>query len=164
MLTKDVIKKLNDQVIKEMYASNLYLNMSSWCYTHRYDGAGLFLFEHAKEESGHATKLITYLNETDSPLTLDKVDKPESNFKSLLDVFEKTYDHEIKVTKSINELVELAFSTKDYSTFNFLQWYVAEQHEEETLFRGIKDKIKLAGSSDTSLYLIDEYIKGLAGK
>lgn len=164
MLTKDVIKKLNDQVVKEMYASNLYLNMSSWCYTHRYDGAGLFLFEHAKEESGHATKLITYLNETDSPLTLDKVDKPESNFKSLLDVFEKTYDHEIKVTKSINELVELAFSTKDYSTFNFLQWYVAEQHEEETLFRGIKDKIKLAGSSDTSLYLIDEYIKGLAGK
>lgn len=164
MLTKDVIKKLNDQVVKEMYASNLYLNMSSWCYTHRYDGAGLFLFEHAKEESGHATKLITYLNETDSPLTLDKIDKPESNFKSLLDVFEKTYDHELKVTKSINELVELAFSTKDYSTFNFLQWYVAEQHEEETLFRGIKDKIKLAGSSDTSLYLIDEYIKGLAGK
>lgn len=164
MLTKDIIKKLNDQVVKEMYASNLYLNMSSWCYTHRYDGAGLFLFEHAKEESGHATKLITYLNETDSPLTLDKIDKPESNFKSLLDVFEKTYDHELKVTKSINELVELAFSTKDYSTFNFLQWYVAEQHEEETLFRGIKDKIKLAGSSDTSLYLIDEYIKGLAGK
>ncbi|RAX54945.1 ferritin [Helicobacter sp. 16-1353] len=164
MLSKEVIKKLNEQVVKEMSASNLYLNMSSWCYTHRYDGAGLFLFEHAKEENSHATKLITYLNETDSLLTLDKIDKPESNFKSLLDVFERTYEHELKVTKSINELVELAFTTKDYSTFNFLQWYVAEQHEEETLFRGIKDKIKLAGDSDTSLYLIDQYIKGLAGQ
>lgn len=140
MLSKDVIKKLNEQVVREMSASNLYLNMSSWCYTHRYDGAGLFLFEHAKEENEHATKLINYLNETDSPLILEKIDKPEANFKSLLDVFEKTYNHELKVTKSINELVELTLSLKDYSTFNFLQWYVSEQHEEETLFRGIKDK------------------------
>ena len=79
-------------------------------------------------------------------------------------MFEKTYEHELKVTKSINELVDLAFNLKDYSTFNFLQWYVSEQHEEETLFRGIKDKISLAGNSDTSLYLIDEYIKNLTGK
>lgn len=164
MLLDEIVKKLNDQVVKEMYASNLYLNMSSWCYTNGYDGAGMFLFEHAKEESSHATKLITYLNETDSLLVLKAIDKPESNFNSLLDVFEKTYEHELKVTKSINELVDLAFSLKDYSTFNFLQWYVSEQHEEETLFRGIKDKISLAGSSDTSLYLIDEYIKGLTGK
>ena len=126
MLTKEVIKKLNEQVVKEMYASNLYLNMSSWCHTNRYDGAGSFLFEHAKEESDHATKLITYLNETDSLLVLEAVEKPESNFKSLLDVFEKTYNHELKVTKSINELVELTLKVKDYSTFNFLQWYVAE--------------------------------------
>lgn len=164
MLSNEVIKKLNEQVVNETYASNLYFNMSSWCYTHRYDGAGLFLFEHAKEESTHATKLISYLNETDSLLTLESIEKPESNFKSLLDVFEKTYEHELKITKSINELVELALNVKDYSTFNFLQWYVAEQHEEETLFRGIKDKISLAGNSDTSLYLIDEYIKGLTGK
>ena len=164
MLSKEIIKKLNEQVVHEMYASNLYLNMSSWCYTHRYDGAGIFLFEHAKEESDHATKLITYLNETDSLLVLDAVEKPESNFKSLLDVFEKTYKHELKVTKLINELVDLALKMKDYSTFNFLQWYVEEQHQEETLFRGIKDKICLAGDSDTSLYLIDEYIKGLTGK
>lgn len=164
MLTEEIIKKLNEQVVHEMHASNLYLNMSSWCYTHRYDGAGLFLFEHAKEESGHATKIITYLNETDSPLVLSQVDKPESEFKSLLQIFEKTYDHELKVTKLINELVDLALNKKDYSTFNFLQWYVAEQHEEETLFRGIKDKIKLAGDVSTSLYLIDEYIKNLVGK
>ena len=118
MLSNEIIKKLNEQVVKEMYASNLYFNMSSWCYTHRYDGAGMFLFEHAKEESSHATKLITYLNETDSLLVLTAIEQPESSFKSLLDVFEKTYEHELKVTKSINELVDLAFNLKDYSTFN----------------------------------------------
>ncbi|OBV29713.1 ferritin [Helicobacter sp. CLO-3] len=164
MLSKEVIKKLNSQVVEEMYASNLYLSMSSWCYTHRFDGAGAFLFDHASQESDHAKKLITYLNETDSALTITQIDKPEADFKSLLDVFERTYKHELSITKSINELVEFTLAHKDYSTFNFLQWYVAEQHEEEALFRGIVDKIKLVGDGGNSLYLVDQYIKGLAGK
>lgn len=51
---------------------------------------------------------------------------------------------------------------KDYSTFNFLQWYVSEQHEEEALFRGIVDKIKLISDNGNGLYLADQYIKNLA--
>ncbi len=161
MLSKEILKKLNEQVVKEMYASNLYLSMSSWCYTNRFDGSGKFLFEHASQESDHAKRLITYLNETDSELALSAIEKPESNFKSLLEVFEKTYKHELDITKSINDLVELTLKQKDYSTFNFLQWYVAEQHEEEALFRGIVDKIKLVGNAENSLYLVDQYIKAL---
>ena len=164
MLSKEVIARLNDQVAKEMFASNLYLSMSSWCYTHRFDGAGAFLFEHASQESEHAKKLITYLNETDSKLKLQAIKEPESSFASLLDVFTKTYEHEVGITQSINELVDFTLAQKDFSTFNFLQWYVAEQHEEEALFRGIVDKIKLVGDSGNSLYLVDQYIKTLLGK
>ena len=147
MLSKKVAKKLNEQVAKEMYAANLYLSMSSWCYTHRFDGAGKFLFDHAGEESDHAKKIITYLNETDSKVIITEVAAPESNFNGLLDVFEKTYAHEQKITQSINNLVDCTLQSKDYPTFNFLQWYVSEQHEEEALFRGIVDKIKLIGSN-----------------
>ena len=161
MLSKKVAKKLNEQVAKEMYAANLYLSMSSWCYTHRFDGAGKFLFDHAGEESDHAKKIITYLNETDSPLVIAPIKQPESEFTSLLNVFERTYEHELSITASINDLVEFMLEQKDYSTFNFLQWYVAEQHEEEALFRGIVDKIKLVGDGGNSLYLVDQYIKGL---
>ncbi|MWV63203.1 ferritin [Helicobacter saguini] len=164
MLTKEVIKKLSEQVVKEMNASNLYLSMSSWCYTNRYDGAGQFLFEHASQESDHARKLITYLNETDARLELDAIEKPKHDFKGLLDVFEQTYEHELYITKSINELVDYMLKQKDYSTFNFLQWYVAEQHEEEALFRGIVDKIKLIGKESNGLFLADSYIKSLSGK
>ncbi len=164
MLSKDVIKKLNEQVAKEMYASNLYLSMSSWCFHNRFDGAGQFLFTHAGQESDHAKKLITYLNETDSAVELQSIEKPSSTFKSLIDVFEQTYEHELSITKSINELVSFMLETKDYSTFNFLQWYVAEQHEEEALFRGIIDKIKLIGEQNHGLYLADQYIKSLIGK
>ncbi|RDU64630.1 ferritin [Helicobacter didelphidarum] len=164
MLSKEVINKLNEQVSKEMYASNLYLSMSSWCYNNRYEGAGQFLFEHAGQESDHARKLVTYLNETDSKVELQAIAKPNSEFKDLLDVFEQTYKHELEITQSINDLVSFMLEQKDYSTFNFLQWYVAEQHEEEALFRGIIDKIKLIGDKSNGLYLADQYIKSLSGK
>ncbi len=162
MLTQETIGLLNQQVAKEMYASNLYLSMSSWCYEHSFDGAGLFLFDHAGEESDHAKKLITYLNETDSKVELSTIPAPRSDFKSLLEVFEATLQHEQEITKSINELTNFVFSNKDFSTFNFLQWYVAEQHEEEALFRGIVDKIRLIGEGGNGLYLADQYLKNLA--
>lgn len=162
MLLKEVVKLLNEQINKEMYASNLYLSMSSWCYENSLDGAGLFLFNHASEESDHAKRLITYLNETDSHVDLKEIKQPEQNFSSLLDVFEKTFEHEQFITNSINFLVEQMLHYKDYSTFNFLQWYVSEQHEEEALFRGIVDKIKLIGNHGNGLYLADQYIKNLA--
>ncbi len=82
----------------------------------------------------------------------------------MLDVFEKTYAHEQKITQSINELVDFTLQSKDYPTFNFLQWYVSEQHEEEALFRGIVDKIKLIGSNGDGPYLADRFIKELASK
>ncbi|MDY4427377.1 MAG: non-heme ferritin [Helicobacter sp.] len=161
MITQDIVKLLNEQIAKEMFAANLYLSMSSWCYENSFDGAGLFLFQHADEESGHAKRLITYLNETDSKVIITEVATPESNFNGLLDVFEKTYAHEQKITQSINNLVDCTLQSKDYPTFNFLQWYVSEQHEEEALFRGIVDKIKLIGSNGDGLYLADRFIKEL---
>ena len=162
MVSSDVVKMLNEQIAKEMYAANLYLSMSSWCYENSFDGAGLFLFQHAGEESDHAKKLITYLNETDSKVQISQIKAPESDFKGLLDVFEKTYAHEQKITQSINDLVDFTLQKKDYPTFNFLQWYVNEQHEEEALFRGIVDKIKLIGVKDDGPYLADRFIKELA--
>ena len=161
MVLENVVKMLNEQIAKEMYAANLYLSMSSWCYENSFDGAGLFLFQHAGEESDHAKRLITYLNETDSKVKIARVDEPESQFSSLLDVFEKTYAHEQKITQSINDLVDFTLTNKDYPTFNFLQWYVNEKHEEEALFRGIVDKIRLIGSGDNGLYLADRFIKDL---
>lgn len=161
MLSAEVVNLLNEQVKKEMFASNLYLNMSSWCYKNHFDGAGEFLFAHAEEERDHATKLIKYLNDTDSKAVIDTIAKPESEFDSLLDVFEKIYTHELSITESITNLVDFTLSKKDFSTFNFLQWYVSEQHEEEALFRSILDKIKLIGEASHGPYLADEYIKSL---
>ena len=77
-------------------------------------------------------------------------------------LFEEVYEHEKFITAKINALVEQTFAEKDYASFQFLQWYVAEQHEEEHLFKSILDKFNLVGSAGISLYHVDKDLEGLA--
>ncbi len=161
MLSKAIIDKLNEQINLEFYSSNIYLQMSAWCAHRGYAGAAGFLLRHADEEMEHMQKLFDYVSETGGLPLLGKIDAPKSEYKSLKEIFEITLEHEKLVTSKINELVEVTFANKDYSTFNFLQWYVAEQHEEETLFSGIIDKFNIMGEDGRSLYFIDKELATL---
>ena len=155
MLSANVIKLLNDQMNLEFYSSNLYLQMSAWCEQQGFEGAAKFLSAHAAEEMQHMRKLFTYLNETGAQAMISAIEAPSHEYKSLKEVIEITYEHEKLITSKINELVGKTFEEKDYSAFNFLQWYVAEQHEEEKLFNSIIDKFNLLGEDGRSLYFID---------
>ncbi|WP_032092649.1 MULTISPECIES: non-heme ferritin [Pasteurellaceae] len=155
MLNHAITEKLNEQINLEFYSSNIYLQMSAWCDAHGYEGAAAFLLRHADEEMAHMQKLFTYISETGGLPLLGKIEAPKNDYQSLREVFEIILQHEKFVTAKINELVEVTFAHNDYSTFNFLQWYVAEQHEEEKLFSSILDKFNLVGEDGRSLYYID---------
>lgn len=162
MLAQAMIDQLNEQINLEFFSSNLYLQMSAWCEDKGFEGAAEFLRAHATEEMEHMQRLFTYVSETGGLPLLGAIDAPEHNFESLGDVFRKTYEHEQMITEKINTLAHVAFSTQDYSTFNFLQWYVAEQHEEEKLFKGILDKLELVGEDGKALFFIDKDLSALA--
>lgn len=101
-------------------------------------------------------RLFDYINECGGMAEIGALAEPGKEYEDVWKVFEQTYDHEKMITGKINELVDLALAEKDYSTFNFLQWYVAEQHEEENLFKGILDKISLLGQKKgNALYHFD---------
>ena len=164
MLSEKVLNSLNNQIALEQYSSNLYMSAGSWCSANGYEGSAKFLIGHAKEELTHMGKLFSYVLETGAQAVLDKIDKPKSEWSSLKQVFEETLAHELKITESINKLVSQCFESGDYSSFNTLQWYVAEQHEEEALFRSILDKFKLIGDDPRGLFLLDQEIGKAGGK
>lgn len=161
MLKKDVLDLLNQQINLEHFSSNLYLASASWCIAHGFENSGKFLLNHAKEETMHMDKLFSYVLETGSQALIGAIEAPQNEWASLKEVFEETLNHERKVTESINNLVAVCFKTNDFSTFNFLQWYVSEQHEEEALFMGIVDKFKLMGEDGKALFFIDREIGSL---
>jgi ferritin len=162
MLSENLLKKLNTQVTLEFFSSNLYLQMSAWCDYKGLNGSAKFLRAHAAEEKEHMQKIFDYIQDTGALAIIDTIEKPESEYTSLKDIFTKTYQHEKMITVKINELVDIALAEKDYSTFNFLQWYVAEQHEEEKLFKSIIDKIDIIGLEGRGLFMVDREIGNIA--
>ena len=157
-----MIEQLNIQINLEFYSSNLYLQMSAWCEDKGFEGAAEFMRKHADEEMEHMKRLFTYVSETGGMPKIGTIESPSCEFESLGALFRETYEHEQVVTKAINSLAHTAFTTQDYSTFNFLQWYVSEQHEEMKLFKGIIDKIELVGEDGKALFFIDKDLAQMA--
>ncbi len=164
MLSQAMIDQLNAQINLEFFSSNLYLQMSAWCEDKGFEGAAAFMRVHANEEMEHMQRLFTYVSETGALPILGSIAAPKHDFTSLGEVFRETYQHEQMITEQINKLAHVAFTSQDYSTFNFLQWYVAEQHEEEKLFKGILDKIELVGEDGKALFFIDKDLAAMATK
>lgn len=159
MISKNMEAALNHQIELEGYASQYYLAMASWCDREGLEGAAEFLHFQSLEEREHMLKLFHYLSDVDGFAITPAIAQPPLEFKSVQEVFQLVFDHEQKVTQSINELVAICYKENDYNTLNFLQWYVEEQREEENQARSILDKIKLIGGGAQSLYYIDKEMK-----
>ena len=161
MLSKNIAKALNSQIKIEAESSQIYLAMACWAEVKGLEGVAGFMHKHSQEERNHMLKLIKYVNERGGHAQVSALSAPNVIFKSFKEMFEELYKHEIFVSESINELVHISLQEKDYSTHNFLQWYVAEQIEEEAMARTILDKINLIGDDKSGLYLFDRDILNL---
>lgn len=164
MLSKQIEKALNDQLKMEAISSHYYLAMASWAENKGYPGIAEFMYQHSDEERLHMLKLVKYINERGGIADIPAIEKPDFNFNEINDLFQSLYDHEVGVTKSINEVVGECLNERDYSTHNFMQWYVAEQLEEEALAREILDRLNLIGSDKGGMYLFDRDIKSFHQK
>ncbi len=159
MITKKMEETLNRQIELEGYASFLYLSMASWFDKEGLEGCAKFMHRQSEEEKEHMLRIFHYISEVDGHAKAPGIKQPPLEFESVRVLFQQVYEHEQKVTASINKIVDLCYSENDYTTLNFLQWYITEQREEEALMRTIIDKIKLIGEGPLSLYYIDKEIE-----
>lgn len=155
MISKKIEKLLNQQIAMESDSSQFYLAMASWAERSGYNGVSAFLYRHSDEERQHMLKLIKFVNERGGISQLPALKSPPVNFKNVSEVFEQLLKHEVKVSNEINKLVDNCLAEKDYTTHNFLQWYVSEQIEEERLARNLLDKLNLIGGDKGGMYLFD---------
>ncbi|ASB50557.1 ferritin [Alkalitalea saponilacus] len=156
MLNKKVEKALVAQIEKEGYSSNLYLAMASWAETKGMEGVSKWMYAQADEERMHMLKFIAYVNERGGKAIIPAFEKPPVDFDNVHKMFEQVLSHEQYVTKSINDIVGVCLGEKDFTTHNWIQWFVEEQIEEEASAQTIIDKLNLLG--DGGLYLFDRDI------
>ena len=160
MISKKMQDELNKQVNAELYSYYLYLAMSAHLEHQNYTGFAAWMHAQAEEEQMHAMKIYDYLHRVGAKVELEQIDKPKTEWSSPKEIFEDSLEHEKKVTKMINDLVNLAIDEKDHSTRSFLQWFVDEQVEEEDSVQTIIDKFEMIGDNKTSLYLLDKELGG----
>ena len=159
MLSERMQDALNEQVKIEAQSSQVYLAMASWAEIQPgINNITSFFYRHSDEERMHMLKLIHFINDRGGFAVVPELTQPVLTFPSIKHAFQQLLEHEIHVSESINNLVHLALQDKDYATHNFLQWYVAEQIEEEALARTLNDKLELIGDEKSGMYLFDQDI------
>ncbi len=153
---------LNDQITKEAHAAQIYLSYASWASCEGLEGIANFLFRHAQEERNHMMKILEYILERGANVLLKSIPAPLPDPSSVQNCFEKIFEQEIDNTKSIYQLVKLSLDEQDWATWNFLQWFVKEQTEEEALAMKLLSKIKVAGgekATQDAIYLLDRELE-----
>ena len=156
MLSKELEKALNEQINAELWSAYLYLSMSMHFASEGYNGIANWFQIQFKEEQDHATIFMNYINSRDGKVLLAPIEGVDTEWASPIDAFKATLAHEQKVTALINDLYALAEAEHDYATRGKLDWFVAEQVEEEESCKNIIDRLKLIGDNGMAIYMLDQ--------
>ena len=155
MLKETVQEAINKQINAEIHSAYLYLSMSAWFEHEGLSGFANWMKIQYKEELTHATKFFDYVHERNGRVILEPVAGVPADFGGVIDVFEKTLEHEQKVTAMIDELVDVAEKANDRASQSFLQWYVDEQVEEEATVNEILDNLRLIDGQGNGLFMMN---------
>ena len=155
MLDKKIVDLLNGQINKEFFSSFLYLDMANYYYDENLNGFGSWFEVQTQEEYAHAMLFMQYMQNNGHRPLLDTIAKPNIEFKSFKHVLEVTYEHELLISQSINEIYGAAYELKDFRTMQFLDWFVKEQGEEEKNVDELNKRFDLFGGDPKGLYMLD---------
>ena len=156
MISPKLQDAINAQINAEFWSAYLYLSMSQYFESEGHAGIANWFKIQFQEEQAHAEIFMNYLNSRGGRVILAPIAEVQTEWTSPLDAYEHTLAHEEKVTAMINELYHLAVEEKDYATCNKLDWFVAEQVEEEETARGLIDKLKMIGNNGLALYTFNQ--------
>jgi len=159
MLKEKISIALNEQINAEQYSALLYLSMSAWFSDNGLPGFANWMYVQYQEELTHANKFFKYVIERGGKVTLKSISQMDTEFRDVIDVFEKTLKHEQHVTSLINNLFDIAIEEREHATQSFLKWFVDEQVEEEANAQEILDTLKLIGGQGNGIFMLDREMR-----
>jgi ferritin len=163
MLSDKLQKAINNQITHEMYSAYLYLAMSAHFEAGNLPGMARWMRLQAGEEQAHALKFFDYISGRNGRVMLQAIPQPPADFGTPKAVFDQVLKHEQDVTSLITQLYELAVEEKDYAAQGMLQWFIAEQVEEEKHAGEIVETFKMLGESPMALMMLDRQLGSRGG-
>ena len=124
MLSVKMQDALNAQINAELWSAYLYLSMSMDASAKGLKGVANWFAIQFKEEQDHAQILMNYVNARGGRVVLAAIDAVQTEWSTPLAMYEKTLEHEQKVTSLINDLYNIAIEEKDHASRSMLTWFV----------------------------------------
>lgn len=156
MISTKIQDAINAQINAEFWSAYLYLSMGMHFEAEGHTGIANWFRIQFKEEQAHAEIFINYLLSRGGRVELKAIADVPTTWESPLAAYTDTLAHEEKVTALINNLYALAEAEHDYATRGKLDWFVAEQVEEEETAKSLIDRLKLIGDNGLALYMLDQ--------
>jgi ferritin len=155
MISEKLFLKLNSQINYEYHSANVYLAMAAFCESENLSGFANFFKVQVQEETFHASRFFTYINEMQGRVIIKGMPDPKNDFNSMLDIFKASLAHEKTVTSRIYDLMDAATEEKEHATISFLKWFIDEQVEEENTLVNIIKKLERIQNDANALYTLD---------
>ena len=154
-LSNSLQESFNEQINAELASAYLYMSMAAYFEDENLPGFAHWMRMQNEEETGHAMLFFDYVHDRGGRATLNAIAQPPADFRSPLDVMERTLQHERKVTALINRLYQLAIEESDYAAQVMLHELINEQVEEEKVAEEIVDHLRIIEGDGTGLLQID---------
>ena len=149
---------LCQQIGKEFYSAYLYLSMANYYHHKSLDGFGNWYDIQAQEERDHGMKIVKYLLDREEVVKMDAIDAPKWDFGDFREPIAMALDHEKYVTGLISDLYGVAKDVRDWRSCQFLDWYLAEQTEEEHNANDMLNRYDLTNGDSRGVLLLDEFL------
>jgi bacterioferritin B len=155
MPSEAFVAKLNEQIGHEYAAHQQYVAIAV-----HYDAETLpqlahFFYRQALEERDHARMMIRYLIDADERAIVPGVAAPQADFGDVVSPVELALAQEKRVSEQINALAGLAREQGDYSSEQFMHWFIKEQIEE---IATMSDLLRVVERSQDHAMDIEDYL------
>ena len=124
------VTKLNEQIAHEYAAHQQYVACAVFYDLETFPQLARFFYRQALEERDHAMMMVQYLVDADAEVTIPGVAAPQIAFADIVAPVALALAQERRVTEQINALAATAREAGDYTSEQFMQWFIKEQVEE----------------------------------
>ena len=155
MASERFVAALTAQIAREFTAAHQYVAVGNYYAAETYPQLAGFFYGQAEEEREHAMKMVNYLIDRGVQPDIGAVGAPRSAFGDHVEPIRLALEQERKVTVQISELFEIARETRDYTSEQFMQWFLEEQVEEEA---AMGDLLAVAERTVSVPMLLEEYL------
>lgn len=146
---------LNEQIGHEFAAHQQYVAIAVYFDSEALPRLASFFYAQALEERNHAMMMVKYLDDADAGPVIPGIAAPKNDFADVVEPVALALDQEKRVSAQIDALAKLARESGDYSSEQFIQWFIKEQVEEVS---SMGDLLKIVQRAKDNPLLAEEYL------